>query len=369
MKRFFNIDLVAAEVIKLTRSSYVNNILLYGLFSVVVIIYTYAVHSARVSLRAPACFATFLTAGFVVGMFLPALVGGWLAGHEASSDTWKTLLVRQPTRLPFVVAKLVAGVVVVGGAIAAAGLISLLLFEVTGRALGVMPALDAEQATIGDLLVLVVHSAASGAVAFALALLAKTNSTAIGAAGGIMLQVLLVLLVRWLGAPTRVLARGDMAATSEALPLLGVRAGERWSSIARNFAVITTTVTTIVVAAQVTTPGWLGHVPLALAMALPFAAVNAAVEEGLLRVALIEGVLDVFGPKNTALLSGAVFGGIHYFGVPAGIPGVAMAGFLGWLLARSVIGTRGVGLAWGIHALQDVVIFTMLFATAAAVPT
>ena len=188
-------------------------------------------------------------------------------------------------------------------------------------------------------------------------------------AASLAMVALLVLLVRWLGAPTRVLARGDMTATSEALPLLGIRAGERWSSIARNFAVITTTVTTIVVAAQVTTPGWLGHVPLALAMALPFAAVNAAVEEGLLRVALVEGVLDVFGPKTTALLSGAVFGGIHYFGVPAGIPGVAMAGFLGWLLARSVIGTRGVGLAWGIHALQDVVIFTMLFATAAALPS
>jgi len=35
-----------------------------------------------------------------------------------------------------------------------------------------------------------------------------------------------------------------------------------------------------------------------------------------------------------------------------------MAGFLGWLLARSVVDTRGMFWAWFLHFLQDVVIFT-----------
>lgn len=215
MKRVFNIDLVAAELIKLTRSRYVHNILLYGLFSVVVVIYTYAVHSARASLRAPACFAVFADAGFVVGMFVPPLIGGWLSGHEASSDTWKTLLVRQPTRLPFLVAKVVAGVVVVGGAYAIVGVISLFAFDVTGRVLGVMPALDAEQSTWGDLVVVVVvQSASTGAVAFALGVLAKTNSTAVGVAGAVIAQWIFAMLA---GAGTNLTAHTHAARLLAAL--------------------------------------------------------------------------------------------------------------------------------------------------------
>lgn len=41
-----------------------------------------------------------------------------------------------------------------------------------------------------------------------------------------------------------------------------------------------------------------------------------------------------------------------------------MAGFLGFVLARSVVETRGVLGAWLVHFLQDVVIFTLLFAVA-----
>jgi len=42
-----------------------------------------------------------------------------------------------------------------------------------------------------------------------------------------------------------------------------------------------------------------------------------------------------------------------------------MAGFLGWLLARSVVDTRGVFWAWFLHFLQDVVIFTAVVLTVA----
>lgn len=35
-----------------------------------------------------------------------------------------------------------------------------------------------------------------------------------------------------------------------------------------------------------------------------------------------------------------------------------MAGLLGWLLAKSVLETNGIFWVWGIHFLQDVVIFS-----------
>jgi uncharacterized protein len=38
-----------------------------------------------------------------------------------------------------------------------------------------------------------------------------------------------------------------------------------------------------------------------------------------------------------------------------------LAGFLGWLLAKSIVETRGIFWAWFIHFLQDVIIFTGFF--------
>jgi hypothetical protein len=55
-----------------------------------------------------------------------------------------------------------------------------------------------------------------------------------------------------------------------------------------------------------------------------------------------------------------MFGLPHYFGTPSGVIGVLMAGFLGWLLAMSLVETQGIFLAWAIHFVQDVVIITSM---------
>lgn len=178
------------------------------------------------------------------------------------------------------------------------------------------------------------------------------------------MTAVLIVGLRKLGSPARYLAIGDIAAPAEALPLLGVKKGESWRVVLRNFAIIATSVTAIVVYLQIArdasnlTP----HLLTAFLLSLPFSAANAAVEEGILRVALLESTVDVLGASRAALLSGALFGAVHYFGMPGGLPGVAMAGFLGFVVARSVIETRGAFGAWLIHFLQDVVIFTLLFA-------
>lgn len=61
------------------------------------------------------------------------------------------------------------------------------------------------------------------------------------------------------------------------------------------------------------------------------------------------------------LISALIFGSVHFFGVPGGVLGMIMAGFLGWLLARSVAETEGMAWAWFIHFLQDVIILSGLF--------
>jgi hypothetical protein len=66
------------------------------------------------------------------------------------------------------------------------------------------------------------------------------------------------------------------------------------------------------------------------------------------------------GSRQALRLVAAYFGLGHFYGVPYGVIGVVLAWFLGWILARSMLETRGLTWAWFIHFLQDVAIFGFL---------
>jgi len=140
---------------------------------------------------------------------------------------------------------------------------------------------------------------------------------------------------------------------------------ETWRHVGRNFAVVLTAVTAVVVGLQVVRGAEfdaLRALRMAPWIAL-LAASNAFVEEAITRFGVVAALIDRVGPNASYLVSGVLFGVAHYAGVPGGLPGVLVAGFLGWLLAKSVGETGGLGWAWFLHLLQDVVIFTALFAT------
>ena len=73
---------------------------------------------------------------------------------------------------------------------------------------------------------------------------------------------------------------------------------------------------------------------------------------------------DLLSDRAIAMLSGALFGSIHFFGIPGGVTGVIVAVFLGWLLCKSILETKGIFWAWFIHFLQDVIIFSALLSLA-----
>lgn len=105
----------------------------------------------------------------------------------------------------------------------------------------------------------------------------------------------------------------------------------------------------------------------AVIWALPVIAVLAATntvneEFGYRNVplALLPGLI---GDRQAVLLTGVLFGLAHYYGNPPAASGVVLATFLGVLLAKSMLETGGSKWAWGIHWLQDMVIFTTLAAT------
>ncbi len=171
---------------------------------------------------------------------------------------------------------------------------------------------------------------------------------------------------------TRFLRVGQLDAPVVPVPLIGLRPKphETWWHVGRNFAVILTGVTALVIYFQVLRGTDVGLLAMlaAVPVAIPLAVSNAFVEETLTRYAVLTALFDRYGPRVSYAFSAVLFGGVHYWGKPGGVVGVLLAGFLGWLLAKSLGETRGMGWAWFLHFLLDIVIFTAVIATAGVRP-
>ncbi len=152
---------------------------------------------------------------------------------------------------------------------------------------------------------------------------------------------------------------GDVAAPAEKVSWLGIRSSESWRKVGTSFAIIITLATGAFMyfgVYQNTPIQWMPALPWVLLFSIS----NSFSEEMLTRFSLAAGLDGLLSGRTISLWSAAIFGGVHYFGTPGGVPGVLMAGFLGWLLAKSVLETKGFGWAWFIHFLQDVVIIFAL---------
>lgn len=157
---------------------------------------------------------------------------------------------------------------------------------------------------------------------------------------------------------------GSLRAPARRMAVLGVAEGESWRRVGITFAAIISVVTAVFLVVgygeRVMHVGWASW-GLAFVVALPLSVTNALSEELITRwavVASFSGSWSRVAPWASALL----FGGVHWFGIPGGPVGALMAGFLGWLLARAIQDTRGIGWAWIVHFCQDVLIFTVTIA-------
>ena len=97
-----------------------------------------------------------------------------------------------------------------------------------------------------------------------------------------------------------------------------------------------------------------------LPFSILFSLSNSFIEESITRLGVIVVLKGKVKDRIIPLISALLFGGVHYFGNPGGIPGVLAAGFLGWFLAKSILETKGIFWAWLIHFVQDVIIFSVL---------
>jgi hypothetical protein len=159
------------------------------------------------------------------------------------------------------------------------------------------------------------------------------------------------------------LVRGRLDAPIEPVRWLGFPKAEPWTRFGGQFAVYISLglLVFLIVGGRSEWSSFVRAAPM-LPGVLLFAALNAFNEELTYRSSIIAGLEKAIGSKH-ALLNAAVFFGIgHYFGVPYGIAGVLMAGFLGWFLGKAMVETRGFTWAWFIHFLLDVLIFSFMAA-------
>ena len=177
----------------------------------------------------------------------------------------------------------------------------------------------------------------------------------------VMTVVIAIITVRLIpDAFGRYFRGGNLAAPAEPVRVLGIRASDTWRQIGARFMVIIAVVTAaVVLLPAVAGDGFSLGLP-SVALALGLAASNAFVEEYLIRFQIVASLAGIMSPDHTAIISGALFGSAHYFGTPGGPVGVVLAGFLGWFLAKSVVETRGIGLAWSVHFILDVIIFVAI---------
>jgi membrane protease YdiL (CAAX protease family) len=155
------------------------------------------------------------------------------------------------------------------------------------------------------------------------------------------------------------LVKGQLDAPIEPIRWLGIRQGESWRTFGWIFALVAAfcvAIPTLLVMKP--TSDVLLRAAAWLPAVLLFAAINAFNEELYFRATLLSTLPQVIGKNHTLLINAAFFGLAHYlYGSPPGIVGFLMTGFLGWLLGRSMLETKGFLWAWIIHFLPDVVIF------------
>lgn len=174
----------------------------------------------------------------------------------------------------------------------------------------------------------------------------------------IALGMILVLLLMGYRRREFFLVRGDTDAPAEPVRWLGINQPVSWTRLGLISAVaIGVGLLVFLFAAGGPSPAALRGVIPYLPWVLLFAATNAFGEEMSYRAALLAPLNPAVGKSQSLLLTAALFGIWHFYGVPYGVVGVLMAGFLGWWLGKSMLETRGFFWPWFIHFIQDVFIF------------
>ena len=157
------------------------------------------------------------------------------------------------------------------------------------------------------------------------------------------------------------LALGNLGARMEPVKFLGFPKASPWYVFALQWGLYIAA-GLAVMQYIVTRPDaglWSKIVPV-IPSILFYAALNAFNEEMTYRAPMLATLEPVTGSRQALWMAAYFFGIAHYFGTPGGILGGLLSIFMGWILGKGMIETRGLFWSWWIHFLSDVAIFTFL---------
>jgi membrane protease YdiL (CAAX protease family) len=154
---------------------------------------------------------------------------------------------------------------------------------------------------------------------------------------------------------------GNISAPASAVNWLGIKTGEKWSSIGINMLVIISLVTATFLFFQFRKmPVSWNIVFVNFHWIILFSLLNAFSEEMIFRFGVVTTLNSIVPVSVIILISAISFGIVHFGGTPGGFIGIGLAVVLGFILCKSIIETQGVFWAILIHFVQDVLIISSI---------
>ncbi|MCU0435563.1 MAG: CPBP family intramembrane metalloprotease [Bacteroidia bacterium] len=176
--------------------------------------------------------------------------------------------------------------------------------------------------------------------------------------------LLLALAVVWCTlklnpASVKYLRAGNINVKAEKLSLVGIGGEKSWKN---EFLSLLGVISAATIAFMYFTKGQNAggfHAEMLVWIVL-FSLSNSLSEELIYRFGVIGALGNLFTPSTVWLVSAFLFGAAHWGGNPGGPLGMCMAGILGYVSSKATTETNGLGIAWALHFVQDVIIYTFL---------
>jgi hypothetical protein len=176
---------------------------------------------------------------------------------------------------------------------------------------------------------------------------------------GLALLMIGVLLLLGYHRREMFLTRGDLRAPIRPVRLLGFPRADPWWRFGLQWGFyVAAALALVLYLVQRPSGQQLSAVLPMVPSILFYAALNAFNEEMTYRAPMLATLEPAVGSTQAVWMAALVFGSAHYYGM--GLAGAVLSIFLGWLLGKAMVETRGLFWAWWIHFLTDVAIFTFL---------
>jgi hypothetical protein len=181
--------------------------------------------------------------------------------------------------------------------------------------------------------------------------------------GKLIVSLLIIALLLGLGYKRKkfFLTRGNLRAPIDPVPLLGFPKRDLWPWFGLQWSIYIAAAIAVMLyfSLRPTNDLMIKVIPI-LPSILCYAALNAFNEEITYRSPMLATLEPINGSQHALWMSAFFFGIGHYFGTPGGIVGGIASIFMGWILGKGMVETRGFLWTWWIHFLSDITIFSFM---------